>query len=380
MSKKNRMKKFKINELSAVDKPAQVGAQSVLMKRDSSQDDKAFAKGGVLLSESNGHTHLLVTDRGEGEMQSGSTRWAKAPGDEHDHDHAWVRNPDGSITIGASNGHTHEVNVNKSDQGAVTMFKTKKDLVAAIVKYLAGDTSQADEIKKAAGTLGHVDLLPGALNPPADNTAAIAKAESLALMTDAQKTYYKSQDADGQAQFLKMDEATRDAEVEKANAPEDKDTIVYKSADGTVFTKADDPRFVKMAKDNDALAKTNKALTDAAGDADIAKRAQAAIPNLGGDTDTRTAMFKAVDGIEDEDVRKAALESLTTANTNAGSAFVRKGTSDPGISGEAGDANDQLDALAKKRSEAEGIDIAKAYTDVLATDEGRTLYEQTLTH
>jgi len=366
------LKKFRITEVSTVDDPAQKGANSVIMKRADDGDD--IMKGGKMLTVTKGHQHILITDHGDGEMQSGMTRWAKAPGSDHDHSHPWVRNPDGTITIGMADGHTHyeETVIVK---GAKAM--DKQQLIDAITKYIGGDTSQADDIKKAAKTLDMENMLPAALSAPAP-TVDVAKAESLALMTDVQKAHYKSLDEAGQADFLKMTDDVRDAEIAKANKPDDDDTIIYKADDGTVFTKRDGQKLADMAKRNDQMAKDNAELKKKADDADIAKRAAELIPNLGGDDAGRVAMLKSVESIEDETVRKSAMDSLKSANDAAADAFTRKGTSDIGKSASALTAEDELENMAQDIMKRDSVTHAQAYTTALQSEAGQKLYAQSV--
>ena len=77
----------------------------------------------VMTSVERGHQHMVSGAQSMGSdlygvpssvsgtsaMDSGSTSWAVAAGEAISHSHDWIRNPDGSITIGMSDGHTHTV-------------------------------------------------------------------------------------------------------------------------------------------------------------------------------------------------------------------------------------------------------------------------------
>ncbi len=63
-----------------------------------------------------GHQHVLCLDAGD---SSGSTSMATAEGQEVDHRHSWIRNADGSITIGEDSGHTHAIAAAAIDIDAV---------------------------------------------------------------------------------------------------------------------------------------------------------------------------------------------------------------------------------------------------------------------
>lgn len=103
-SKRRIMRKFKIGEISSVDRPAQAPAVSVIMKRDESKVEKFFLDNAIMtLPDDTGHSHLLGVDD-----RAGETTWSRDAGGEG-HDHPWVINPDGTIRIGEMLGHTHEV-------------------------------------------------------------------------------------------------------------------------------------------------------------------------------------------------------------------------------------------------------------------------------
>lgn len=66
--------------------------------------------GGKLTSSVLGHQHLITTSGWDGvERTSGETSHAMADGAEEEHEHAWVRLGDGSISVGINYGHTHTV-------------------------------------------------------------------------------------------------------------------------------------------------------------------------------------------------------------------------------------------------------------------------------
>lgn len=100
--KKTVMTKFKITEISAVDRPAQSPALMTIMKR-ADDDEELLNKRGILTTDNNGHSHLIY----DMEEDSGHTSYA---GDGPDnHSHPWMRNDNGEIVIGEASGHTHKV-------------------------------------------------------------------------------------------------------------------------------------------------------------------------------------------------------------------------------------------------------------------------------
>lgn len=114
--RKRIMRTFKINEISAVDYGAQEPAKAVLIKRAyDGKDPKGKKKKKkdmvekmlILTSEDEGHQHVLYLDMDSIRHGGGHTSYASGSPDQHGHDHPYVINSDGSITIAADNGHTH---------------------------------------------------------------------------------------------------------------------------------------------------------------------------------------------------------------------------------------------------------------------------------
>lgn len=186
----------------------------------------------------------------------------------------------------------------------------------------------------------------------------VAKLEG--TMTDAQKEIYKSLEGDAKSEFLFATEDERESHVTKAV---DEDPIVYTAAGGAEFRKSDDPRLVDMAKERDTERKEFLKLQAARSQEDFEKRAESDLPNLPGTVKTRAAILKAVEGIEDEDTRKDAIESIKAHNAKMAEAFTQVGATgikkgDDVNQGTGGGRNafDELDQLAK--------DLAKENPDM----------------
>jgi len=145
----HRMKNFKITEISTVGRPAQEGADVLFVKRsdelptprdgesaeqfvkrfmsdpavvDKLEPDQRGAAAAeqlgfdknqanlVLTSDSSGHSHLLDLSENGGV----TTHVRMKASDEMGHSHPWVRDSEGTITIGAALGHTHDALMMKS--------------------------------------------------------------------------------------------------------------------------------------------------------------------------------------------------------------------------------------------------------------------------
>jgi hypothetical protein len=202
--------------------------------------------------------------------------------------------------------------------------------------------------------------------------ARAEKAEKLAELTDVEKAHHSSLPESDREAFLKMDADARKAEINKA---QEKDKVIYKADDGTEFRKSDDPRLVQMAKDRDEDRRIAKAEREKREVMELTKRAETELSNLPGDAPVKIAVLKAIDSITDEDTRKKATELLKAHNEAHGAAFVKRGTTQ---NNDTGNVTGRLDAMAKKYAEDHKVPFAKAYDEVLRTDEGKALYEQTL--
>ncbi len=177
----------------------------------------------------------------------------------------------------------------------------------------------------------------------------VAKLE--ATMSDAQKEIYKSLEGEAKTEFLFATADERESQVTKAS---EDDPVVYTSASGTEFRKSDDPRLVAMAKERDTERKDFLKLQADRNQEGFEKRAEDELPNLPGTVKTRAAILKAVEGIEDEDTRKEAVESIKAHNAKMAEAFtevgatgIRKGDDVNQGTGGGRNAFTELDQLAK---------------------------------
>lgn len=366
----NRMDKLKIKEISSVDLPAQIPAKALLMK---ARGDATLCKRLRLLSEKDGHTHLL--DDAE---NGGHTSYDKAPGSECGHSHPWVRNDDGTLTIGSADGHTHSVIEKRLDPTAVE---------AEIAKQESLPVDGQSDTKKSAGDGG--GRIQGE-NPMTKTEEAAAdqavnkriedlekraaRAERLAQLSDVQKAHLGTlQGADAEA-FLGLSPEQRQAQVEKARGD---DPVVYTTLDGQEIRKSAGSLVLSLAKRADE-SERQLAGEKAARERDVFKaRAKTELGNLPGTEDVQVALLKAIDGIKDESLRKGALEILKAANTGVKQGFEKAGTEDGGRGDS--DAEGKLEKMAQDHFTKNGGSFAKSYKAVLETPEGRDLYRQTKT-
>ena len=371
------MRTFKINEISAVDRPAQEGARAVIMKRDDGtpQIDDAVEKRVWLTTDVDGHAHL-VDDRGfDGdERDGGDTSWSVSNSDEENrgHAHPWIKNEDGSVTIGASEGHTHEVlETTVKRAGPPRAADTPEDTMP---NSKDNGTNKGDEGAVA---------LKAAEDRNAELETELAESNARAEMTDAEKVHLDTLDPqlddDARKAFLAAKPKTRaDIVAKAAKAVEDAKGVAYTADDGTEYTKADDPRLVRQAERNDELARDLAKATKRSDEQDLRKRAEEDLKHLPGTVETRMALLKAVESIGDDGERKTATEALKAQNEQMAKAFDTRGSRRSGGEVPAGKDADspegQLDALAKRYAEEHDVTEAEGYDAVLKTDAGAALY------
>ena len=121
-----------------------------------------------------------------------------------------------------------------------------------------------------------------------------------------------------------------------------------------------------ITKQADELAAVNKRLEAE----ELAKRANAELPYLPGDVQTKGAMLKAVDAIADEAVRKAAHAMLKGANAAASKLTREFGTVAP----QETDAMTELNKMAQEHAVAQKVTFAQAFAEVTKTGRGAELF------
>lgn len=199
--------------------------------------------------------------------------------------------------------------------------------------------------------------------------AELAISKAYGELNDAEKAHYNRLDESGKAAFLKM---AKDARANELNKAAESDPVVYTAEDGSVFRKSDDPRLVKMAKDNDQTNRELKKERDERETLEFTKRATEELGNLPGEMPSKIALLKAVEKIEDKEVRTSVLGILKSHCESFKPAFETRGSSS--LTGPTA----SLDAMAKKYAEDHKLSYEKAYSEVISTPEGKRLYEQTL--
>jgi len=351
--KRRIMRKLKISEISAVDNPAQARAKMLLMKRDEPEN---YAK--ALFNEA--LAELQLEDRvndalsGMWELDSAlrrSIREIIEDEEEHPDTMAAIKQTLQEFVAAVSStvaGALGDIN-NETDEG---------DDPDTEEKEMKDDKTEKVEVSKA-----DFDGL----------NARVERAEAIAKMNSDERSHFDTLSADDQTAWLAKSDADRTTMLKSIS---DGNQIVYTDAEGTEYRKNDDPRLVAMAKRSDADREIAKADRERAENAEFAKRAQNELQHLPGDEAVKVAVLKAVSSITDADIRSKAEEMLKASNTDMAKAMERLGTSTGNDKDDSPLA--KLNALAKKHQEANsGMSFEKAYTEVIKTDEGKALYNQT---
>ena len=247
------------------------------------------------------------------------------------------------------------------------MPKTAEELQAELTKTANDKATAEAELEKAK--------------------AKAERAEKLAELTDAQKSYYSTLADDAKDKFLAKSAEERAAEVKSFEKNrESEDPVIFKAKDGTEYRKSDDQRLVEMAKRDDAREEEMRKMREDAANAAFEKSASTDFAKFKGELSTKAALSKAIAGIKDEDTRSAVKEMLKAAHNAIGLTLTEVGhTSDDYSSDDStteknsrAKAEAKLDELAKIYAKEKKVDFSKAYTAVLETDEGRQLYAATV--
>lgn len=366
------MRSFSMQEISAVDRPAQQGARATIMKRDNTVE-KAYAM--AITTMTGGHSHLVMMGGGDINRRAGDTSFVDG------HCHPFLVTEAGDIVIGHAMGHNHGVEiVSKAGDADATNLLPDSGKLADLL----GKNDSAGEDQTAETTAAREDQsMTQQSNQAADVTAVEKKfeeqiasltkraerAEALASLPEAHRVYAKSLGTSDEVDsFVASSETERNTTVAKAA---ESNAIVYTSMDGTSYRKNDDSRLVKMAREMDEEKKKRMKMEQEAYKADLEKRA-AELAHIPGDLNARVALLKGIDSLQAEE-RAVAVSALKAQNDRLGKSFQTIGTS----SAPSADENlDPLDSLASDIAKRDGISFEKAYAKALNTVEGQKLYNR----
>lgn len=304
-------REWELGEISLVDYPMQEPALVGVVKGKIKPFKKirtlarAYAKGSVLTSSTDGHQHVIDPSACDS-SGAGCTSWSTSEGSEYGHDHAWVRNTEtGAIEIAENEGHTHTVeavaNPAVPPQGGAVIVTTMRAenlpraASASSVKATKEPTDMDPKDKQIADLTAAKESL----------TKSLESARRLATLTDSQRSHYGKLSIDDQAAFLAKSSLERDQVVKAAL---DADPVHYTAKSGRVF-RASERELGDMAKRMDdqdlELAKAREE-RDIATHKAFAKASLANLP-LNADKGDDVALVKAIHSIDDKDGQRTRI-------------------------------------------------------------------------
>jgi hypothetical protein len=188
----------------------------------------------------------------------------------------------------------------------------------------AEEAEETEEEKSLADLTAELEVLQSEL----------ALAKSVAELSDAEKEVFASiEGEEARTEFLGKSADERAELIAKAA---DENAVIYKSLDGVEFTAQDDERLVSLAKQADEYKAQLVAAEEASIEKSYNERAETQLAHLPGELVTKNAVLRAIDGIEDEAVREQALSMLKAQSVAIEEQFVTKGVEGEEAEGDLG--------------------------------------------
>jgi hypothetical protein len=269
--------------------------------------------------------------------------------------------------------------------GATMSIMKARDMSQQPPVLPATVTKKEDTMSKTAEELqAELDTMANDLAKAQD---LVKQAEKLAELTDGETDHMKSLDDKAKGLFLAKSSEDRIAEVNDAiEKSKEADPVIYKSRAGDVYRKSDDSRLVEMAKRDDVREAELKKMRDDATDAAFEKSGSSDFAKFKGTPSVKGALAKALAGIQDEATRTEVKEMLKAAHNAVGLTLKEVGAAvddyedddTPTARTKVASAEKKLDDLAKAYASENKVDYSKAYTSVLETEEGQSLYAKTV--
>jgi hypothetical protein len=201
-------------------------------------------------------------------------------------------------------------------------------------------------------------------------TKSLADAIAYGELTDAQKEYHAALTETEKASFIAKGSSERESILDEALKA---DSVEYTALDGTEYRKSAGAQLIIMAKRLDDQATEMEKHRKEAEEATYKNRVESTMENLIGDSVVKASVLRAIDGIQDESIRKSAIELVESANTALSVIGKSYGTTTSST-----DTANALDDLAKAYAADNSVDITTAYNKVLETEEGQAAYNDSL--
>lgn len=371
----------KLTAVALTARGANPGANVTFFKSHKGDIETPTEKSGdlvdLLTSSTNGHQHGIRVRFYEDGLYL-DVGYASGDASDSSHYHSVVIDAAGNFVVSENDGHTHDISAVDVQSFLLGSLNKTFDYLQehGNVSELEASLSKTTAFK----TLGENQMtleeqLAKAKKDLVASKAALKTAVKLGGLTDTEKSHHAKLGEEGQETFLGKSHSERNVAIEEALKA---DPVIYTTESGVEFRKSDDSRMVDMAKENDQLAKRLNTEVEAGSVAKLAKRADDELGNITGSVEARSAILKSVDSIENEELRTEAQTALKAMNTAAAGKFVKKGLGGPSSAAPSGDAEGELDNLAKAHAKDNNMSFAKAYSAVLATPEGEALYNESV--
>lgn len=422
--RRRRMKKFRLDEISQVDVPAQGPARIAITKREdedydkrllrpkdgesrsdfvsrfmadskareefpeqsqraavANQQFKSVSKRMALTSQTEGHAHSIIGiqagSEGLAEVKAGKTSFV----DGHTHD--WVMDDAGNIIIADADGHTHGVsvlvkNVGSEDEEITHLEKVSDSGKPAFLNDKDKDKDKKAETKAAEDSGSEAKVTKqenDAAKTVADQELELTqkraeRLEAVVALKADQREHFDGLDSEGQDTFLAKSDSERETVLKNVRAA---DPVVYTDSEGNEFRKSCDPTVLRLVKSNDDLRKQAAEDRQIAKRADFEKRATTELAHLPGELVEKADLLEAVSSLSGDSL-EAVMRILKSKDRNMEAATKRLGTIG---SPEGASAEEQIDAISK-RLQTEDPTLTKegAYNKALETPEGQEAFAQ----
>ena len=162
---------------------------------------------------------------------------------------------------------------------------------------------------------------------------------------------------------MKMEE--KDGEMTISKSAESVEEFIEVGGERIAKSTIPAPVLAQLEK----TAKEAEDLRKAAEYSNLKKRASELLPNMVGTDDTKAALVKAVEGIDDETAREEIFKSLRSADSAVLKTFQERGSDFIDETTPAA----KLDKMAKDYAAEKGVTFHTAYAELMKTAEGRKL-------
>jgi hypothetical protein len=356
-TKKRRMTRMVLKEISAVDHPAQAAALVSIIKRHEVDPVDDYEKD----LSADQRRHLADT----GAALPDGSFYIRNGADLENAIHAWGRaNPSDRKKV------ADHIKARARALGMTDKLPKDGEL-ASMLKDADGDSDSPSSNTAKGGATSMTPEQIAALTASNEQlTKRAERAEKVASLSDAEKAIFAKLEASKQDEFLALTPAGRQAEVQKAAARAADVNPVVETIDGVEYRKNDDPRLIRLAKQSQEDRTARIAAEASVKLEQLTKRA-GELKHLPGDESVKVEMLKAIDGLPSE------LRTKVEAMLKAHDAGLARSFETRGVRGQNDPASPQgqLDTIAKSmREKNPKLTEAQAQVAAMDTPEGRAAY------